>query len=81
MKELAEEKAANNEVKILTKLKHPQIIGYYGTFKHDSCLHILMEYADGANCAVCCAVLCCELIGWLTWGAIAVWLVARESER
>lgn len=52
VKELAEEKAANNEVKILTKLKHPQIIGYYGTFKHDSCLHILMEYADGANCAV-----------------------------
>ena len=77
MKELAEEKAANNEVKILTKLKHPQIIGYYGTFKHDSCLHILMEYADGANCAV----LCCELIGWLTWVASAVRLVARESER
>ena len=53
VKGLAEEEAANNEVKILTELKHPQIIEYQGTFTHNSCLHILMEYADGANCSKC----------------------------
>jgi serine/threonine protein kinase len=39
--------AVNNEVKILTKLQHPNIVGYYGSFMHNSSLHIVMEYADG----------------------------------
>eukprot|EP00656_Telonema_subtile_P041830 TRINITY_DN4713_c0_g1_i4.p1 TRINITY_DN4713_c0_g1~~TRINITY_DN4713_c0_g1_i4.p1 ORF type:complete len:727 (+),score=154.78 TRINITY_DN4713_c0_g1_i4:251-2431(+) len=41
--------SVNNEVKILTKLKHPHIIGYYGCFVHNSWLHILMDYADGGT--------------------------------
>lgn len=43
------DESVNNEVKILTKLKHPHIIGYYGCFVHNSWLHILMDYADGGT--------------------------------
>lgn len=35
------------EVKILTSLTHPHIIGYHGRFVQNSCLNILMDYADG----------------------------------
>ena len=46
---LADE-SVNNEVKLLSTLKHPNIIGYYGSFFDDkSCFNILMEYADGGS--------------------------------
>ena len=35
------------EVKILTSLTHRHIIGYHGRFVQNSCLNILMDYADG----------------------------------
>jgi len=44
-----DDQSVNNEVNILTKLKHPHIIGYYGSFMQNSWLHILMDYADGGT--------------------------------
>lgn len=46
---IQDDSSMNNEVKILTKLKHPHIIGYYGSFMQNSWLHILMDYADGGS--------------------------------
>ena len=51
--EAAEQADVNNEIKILTNLAHPNIIAYYGSFMHDACMHIVMEYADGDSLTIC----------------------------
>lgn len=38
---------AMKEVKILDKLKHPNIIGLYDSFINGASLYIVMEYAEG----------------------------------
>jgi len=35
-----------NEIKVLSSLAHPNIIGYYGSFVQDGVLNVVMEYAD-----------------------------------
>ena len=42
---------ALNEVKVLSKMDHPNIIAYYDSFEKDGILMIEMEYADGGNLA------------------------------
>lgn len=38
---------ALNEVTVLSKLEHPNIISYYDSFEDDGILMIEMEYAEG----------------------------------
>lgn len=38
---------ALNEVTVLSKLEHPNIISYYDSFEDDGVLMIEMEYAEG----------------------------------
>ena len=40
---------AMREVKILDRLKHPNIIGLYDSFIHGASLCIIMEYAEGVR--------------------------------
>ncbi|XP_058828425.1 serine/threonine-protein kinase Nek8 [Topomyia yanbarensis] len=40
---------AMNEVDIFSKLHHPNIIAYFGSFTRGDCLFIEMEYADGGT--------------------------------
>lgn len=40
---------ANEEVEILKRLKHRNIVRYYGKFVRSDNLHIIMEYADGGD--------------------------------
>ena len=44
-----ERKAARNEVVVLSRLKHPNIIEYYDSFEEGGTLHILMEYANSGD--------------------------------
>ena len=37
------------EVLLLRKLQHPNIIQYYTSFVENHALHIVMEYADGGD--------------------------------
>jgi serine/threonine protein kinase len=46
-----ERRAALGEVEVLSRLRHPNIIGYYGSFVEASHLHIVLEYADGGDLA------------------------------
>ncbi len=39
--------SAMNEVKVLSMLKHPNIIAYYENFVEEKSLWIVMEYAPG----------------------------------
>ena len=41
--------SAMKEVKILDKLKHPNIIRLYDSFIHGTSLCIVMEYAEGMS--------------------------------
>ena len=43
----ADRDSAMKEVKILDKLKHPNIIGLYDSFFLGAALCIIMEYAEG----------------------------------
>ena len=38
-----------NEVKVLSMLKHPNIIEYYASFVHERDMMIVMEYAAGGS--------------------------------
>jgi serine/threonine protein kinase len=42
---------ALNEVKIMAKMDHPNIIAFHDSFEKDGVLMIEMEYADGGNLA------------------------------
>ncbi|XP_040565280.1 serine/threonine-protein kinase Nek8 [Lepeophtheirus salmonis] len=42
---------ALNEVKVLAKMDHPNIVAYFDSFEVDGVLMIEMEYADGGNLA------------------------------
>ena len=42
---------ALNEVKVLSKMDHPNIIAYYDRFEKEGILMIEMEYAEGGNLA------------------------------
>jgi serine/threonine protein kinase len=54
------DESVNNEVKLLSSMKHPNIIGYYGSFFDDkSCFNILMEYADGEAALLSLACIGC----------------------
>ena len=46
---LDERQSAINEVKVLSVLKYPNIIGYYDSFYEDKALMIVMEYAEGKS--------------------------------
>ena len=41
--------ATTNEVKVLSMLKHPNIIAYYDNFVDEKSLMIVMEYAPGGT--------------------------------
>ena len=43
------QREALQEVQILKKLTHPNIITYYTSFVESECLYILMEYAAGGD--------------------------------
>ena len=51
LQSLAEERreAIMLEVKLLSKLVHPNVIAYHGCFHQRKYLHIIMEYADGGT--------------------------------
>ena len=42
---------AMNEVKVLARMDHPNIIAFHDAFQRDGVLMIEMEYADGGNLA------------------------------
>lgn len=44
-----EQREALNEVKVLSQLRHPNIVQYIGSFQADGHLHILMEYCNGGD--------------------------------
>ena len=44
-----ERMATTNEVKVLSMLKHPNIIAYYDNFVDEKSLMIVMEYAPGGT--------------------------------
>lgn len=44
-----ERKDANNEVSVLSRLKHPNIVGYIGSFEAEGSLHIVMEYCNAGD--------------------------------
>jgi NIMA (never in mitosis gene a)-related kinase 1/4/5 len=44
-----EQREALNEVKVLSQLRHPNIVQYIGSFQADGYLHILMEYCNGGD--------------------------------
>uniref|UniRef100_A0A1A9ZWR9 non-specific serine/threonine protein kinase n=1 Tax=Glossina pallidipes TaxID=7398 RepID=A0A1A9ZWR9_GLOPL len=46
-----EQDLAMNEVEVFSKLHHPNIISYFGSFIKDNTLLIEMEYADGGTLA------------------------------
>lgn len=46
---IEERKSAANEVDVLSRLKHPNIIAYYDSFTSDNSLMIVMEYAPGGT--------------------------------
>ena len=41
--------AAKKEVQMLSKVKYPNIIQYYGSFHHKNSLFIVMEYANSGD--------------------------------
>jgi serine/threonine protein kinase len=44
-----QQKDAENEVRIMSKVTHPNIIGFMAAFVENRVLHIIMEYADGTD--------------------------------
>jgi len=38
-----------NEINVLSRLEHPNIVGYYGSFIEDGVLNVVMEYADNGS--------------------------------
>ncbi len=42
-----ERQLALNEVSVLSKLEHPNIVSYFDSFEEDGVLMIEMEYAEG----------------------------------
>lgn len=44
-----ERQSAMREVALLSSLRHPSIVEYYGSFIQDDALHIMMEYCDGGD--------------------------------
>ncbi len=46
---LKHQREALQEMLLLKKLAHPNIIHYYASFIESDCLHILMEYAAGGD--------------------------------
>lgn len=37
------------EIEILSKINHPNIVKYYGTFEKKNCLNIVLEYCNGGS--------------------------------
>jgi NIMA (never in mitosis gene a)-related kinase len=44
-----EQKESRNEVEVLSKLKHPNIVAYKESFVENGNLYIVMDYADGGD--------------------------------
>eukprot|EP00242_Pyramimonas_sp_CCMP2087_P012684 CAMPEP_0198199912 /NCGR_PEP_ID=MMETSP1445-20131203/3020_1 /TAXON_ID=36898 /ORGANISM="Pyramimonas sp., Strain CCMP2087" /LENGTH=731 /DNA_ID=CAMNT_0043869823 /DNA_START=481 /DNA_END=2676 /DNA_ORIENTATION=- len=44
-----DQEAVMNEIKVLAKLAHPNIVAYYGSFMESDDLNVVMEYADGGT--------------------------------
>src|SRR5690554_3940162 len=44
-----EQREARNEVQVLSKLKHPNIVSYIDSFVDNGSLYIAMDYADGGD--------------------------------
>ncbi|KAA6370159.1 MAG: putative NEK/NEK1 protein kinase, partial [Streblomastix strix] len=44
-----EKQESINEIRILAKLKHPNIVSYRESFVEKGMLYIVMDYADGVN--------------------------------
>ena len=40
-------KVAKAEAKVIRKLKHPNIVGYIGSFESDNHFYILFQYCEG----------------------------------
>ena len=41
--------AIDEEIAILTKLDHPNIVKYYETYKDDKFIYLVMEYIEGSD--------------------------------
>lgn len=44
---MKEQREAKNEVAVLSKMKHPNIVGYKESFLDGGNLYIVMDFADG----------------------------------
>jgi serine/threonine protein kinase len=44
-----QQKESENEVRTMSKVKHPNIVGFIDAFVEKRVLHIVMEYADGSD--------------------------------
>lgn len=44
-----EQNDAMNEIRVLSSLQHPCIVGYHGSFLEDGMLNVVMEYADNGS--------------------------------
>ena len=42
-------KESENEVKTMSKVNHPNVVGFIEAFVENNALHIIMEYADGVD--------------------------------
>ena len=45
----AQQKESENEVRTMSKVQHPHIVGFIEAFVEKKVLHIIMEYADGGD--------------------------------
>ncbi|XP_072259627.1 serine/threonine-protein kinase Nek5 isoform X2 [Pyxicephalus adspersus] len=46
-----EKEASQKEVTLLSKMKHPNIVSFFTSFKERNCLYIVMEFCDGGDLA------------------------------
>lgn len=44
-----EQEACRNEVELLQRMTHPNIVGYTNSFLYKNCLCIIMEYCDAGD--------------------------------
>lgn len=44
-----EQEACKNEVELLSRMCHPNIVGYTNSFLYKNCLCIIMEYCDAGD--------------------------------
>ncbi len=48
-----EQNARRNEVELMKRMAHPNIVGYFNSFLHRNCLCIIMEFCDAGDLGYC----------------------------